>query len=81
MRILIREDCFKPKSKNRIKILFQGRGPGNGVYRISDATLTQRSNQSLNIVKDSEVKSIYCDKQKSFDVPEEGIITDELEIR
>ena len=81
MRVLIREEFFALKPINRISIRFQGRGTGNGVYRISDATLTQRSNQSLNIVKDSEVRSIFCDGERSFDVPEMGIITDELEIR
>ena len=80
IRVLIEERYFD-HLPDRIRIRFQGRGAGNGVYRVSDVTVTQRSNQSLNIVKESEVRSIFFEGERSFDVPEVGIITDELEIR
>ena len=81
MRVLIDDLSLVLDRTGRISIRFQGRGFGNGVYRVTNATVTLRNENTLNIIGGSEVSGISVQGQKSFDVPEYGIVTDEVEIR
>ena len=81
MRVLIDDQSLALDRSGRISIRFQGRGSGNGVYRVTNATVTLRSGTTLNIIGGSEVAGISVQGQRSFDVPEYGIVTDEIVVR
>ena len=78
MRVLIDNQSLALDRTGRISIRFQGRGSGNGVYRVTNATVTLRSGTTLNIIGGNEIS---VQGQRSFDVPEYGIVTDDVEIR
>jgi len=81
MRVLL-DDPLKPEhTTGRISIRFQGRGVGNGVYRVINATVSQRNGTSLDIIPESKVTPLTVEGQASFDVPEYGVVTDEIETR
>ena len=61
----------------RISIRFQGRGIANGSYVVSNATVALRLGTTLNIVDGTEV-SLEVKGQNSFEVPEHGVVTDEV---
>ena len=65
----------------RIKIRFHGRGEGHGSYRINNATVSWRSEKSLNVLPSEKVSVLTVNGQTSFDVIEQGVITDEADIR
>ena len=81
-RVLISSKVMKfVNTTNKIKIRFHGRGEGYGSYRVTRATVAIRSGTSLNIAAGSAAADITVDGQSSFDVPEYGIITDDVTIR
>ena len=81
MRVLVDDDSLRLNNTGRISIRFQGRGSGNGAYRVTNAAVTLRNGTSLNIVPGSQVSSLSVQGQRSFEVPEFGAVTDEVSIR
>ena len=67
-------------TSDKIKIRFHGRGEGYGSYRVTRATVAIRSGTSLNIAEGSVAADVTVDGQSSFDVPEYGLITDDVTI-
>ena len=81
MRVLIDDSALTLNRSRRISVRFQGRGTGNGQYIVSNATVALRRETSLNISRQSEVSVVTVGGQTKFDVPETGLVTDELTIR
>jgi len=81
MRVLIDDESLQRNQTGRIVIRFQGRGSGNGAYSVSNATVTLRSGNSLNIVEGSDVSPLLVQGRGSFEVPQFGVVTDEVAVR
>lgn len=82
LRVLIDSSAMSlAESTNRINVRFHGRGEGNGSYRVNGATAALRSGTSLNIASGTKASVITAGGQASFDVPEYGLISDDVTIR
>ena len=81
MRVLIDDQAMSIRSWfDRISVRFQGRGVGNGSYRVSNANVSLRLGTSLNSVQGSAV-TLTVNRETTFEVPEYGVISDEIEFR
>ena len=81
LRVLISSKVMSLiNTTDNIKIRFHGRGEGYGSYRVTRATVAIRSGTSLNIAEGSAAADVTVDGQSSFDVPEYGLITDDVTI-
>jgi len=62
----------------RLRVRFQGRGPGGGAYAVAVAHVGRRSGTTSNVSGASV--SVTVNDQRSFAVPEFGLISDEVDI-